>query len=85
MDLSKFSCSRDEFCAKLKALGVPTAVHYPRGLTRQPAFDPYVTEHPKVADSLSSRVFCLPMHHDLTDEHFEQLSNALNDAARVDA
>ncbi len=81
MDLSKFSMSRDDFCAKLKEQGVPTAIHYPRGLTRQPAFDPYVTEHPKVADSLSAKVFSLPMHHDLTDEHFGQIGRALTDIA----
>ena len=38
MDLDKFTCTRDQFCEALKAEGVPTAVHYPRPLTRQPAF-----------------------------------------------
>ncbi len=83
MDLSKFSCSRDEFCAALKDRGVPTAVHYPRGLTRQPAFDPYVTEHPKVADSLSAKVFCLPMHHDLSDEHFKIIEAMLRKIVNI--
>ncbi len=77
MDLSKFSCTRDEFCAKLKERGVPTAIHYPRSVTRQPAFAEFVMDHPRVADSLSERVFCLPMHHDLTEGHFEAIRMAL--------
>ena len=81
MDLSKFSMTRDDFCAKLKTLGVPTAIHYPRSLTRQPAFTPHVTDHPKVADALSSKVFCLPMHHDLTNEHFTTIEAALQQAS----
>ncbi len=82
IDPNRFSCSRDEFCDALRAEGVPTAVHYPRSLTRQPAFEPFVREHPSVADSLASRVFCLPMHHDLTDEHFEGITRALHKVAR---
>lgn len=72
-----FTCTRDEFCEALKAEGVPTAVHYPRSLTRQPAFKHHVTDHPEVADTLSQRVFCLPMHHDLTDDHIDTVEKAL--------
>jgi perosamine synthetase len=77
MDLSKFRCTRDEFCAALKAEGVPTAVHYPRSLTRQPAFSRFVKDHPPIADRLSSEVFALPMHHALTEEHFRVIGEAL--------
>ncbi|MCB9844673.1 MAG: DegT/DnrJ/EryC1/StrS family aminotransferase [Phycisphaeraceae bacterium] len=77
MDLSKFSCTRDEFCKALMAEGVPTATHYPRPLTRQPAFKGVATDHPPVAEDLATRVFCLPMHHDLSDEHFEIIERAL--------
>ena len=77
MDLRDFACSRDAFCEALRAEGVPTAVHYPRSLTRQPAFKDHVTDHPPVADALSNKVFCLPMHHDLTDEHFDVIERSL--------
>ena len=77
----KFTCTRDEFCAALKAEGVPTAVHYPRPLTRQPAFAAYagarVEEANPVAERLSQMVFALPMHHDLTDEHFRIVEASL--------
>jgi perosamine synthetase len=81
LDLERLTCTRDEFCAALLAEGVPTAVHYPRPLTRQPAFAGFATDHPPVADDLSRRVFCLPMHHALTDEHFAVMERALRKVA----
>lgn len=80
-DTSKFSCSRDEFCKALGAEGVPTAVHYPRSLPNQPALSKWNKSDCPVADSLSSRVFCLPMHHDLTDEHFALIAEAMEKVA----
>jgi len=81
LDLSKFTCTRDEFCAALKAEGVPTAVHYPRPLTRQPAFATFAGKKVEaanpVAEKLSTQVFALPMHHDLSDEHFRIVGEAL--------
>jgi len=81
MDLSRFSGTRDEVCEALKAEGVPTAVHYPRPLTRQPAFRDFVREHPPVSDGLAARVFSLPMHHDLTDEDVGAVERALHKVA----
>lgn len=83
MDPSRFACTRDQFCDALKAEGVPTAIHYPRSLTRQPAFKKFADAqgHPPIADSLSSMVFALPMHHGLTDEHIKQVGEALNKVA----
>lgn len=77
LDPSRFSCSRDAFCDALRAEGVPTAVHYPRSLTRQPAFEAFVTDHPPSADSLSQRVFCLPIHHDLSADHLDAVERSL--------
>jgi perosamine synthetase len=81
MDTSKFTCTRDEFCKALGAEGVPTAVHYPRPLTRQPAFAKQVKDHPPVADALSKCVFALPMHHALTDAHVRTIEEALRKVA----
>jgi perosamine synthetase len=78
MDTTKFRVSRDEFCKALMAEGVPTAVHYPRSLPKQPALAKWNTNDCPVADKLSSQVFALPMHHDLTEEHFRILGEALN-------
>lgn len=46
LDTGKFLCTRDQFCDALKAEGVPTAIHYPRPLTRQPAFSRFVKSTP---------------------------------------
>ena len=55
---------RDSFIEKLKALGVPTAVHYPTPLHLQPVYakDGYkVGDFPK-AEAAAARVVSLPMH-----------------------
>lgn len=81
LDLSKFTCTRDEFCKALGAEGVPTAVHYPRALPKQPALSKWDKKDCPVSDKLSTQVFALPMHHDLTDEHFRILAEALKKVA----
>lgn len=84
MDTSAFRCTRDEFCKALNAEGVPTAVHYPRTLPQQPAFKKFADAQRAgphggwaSAERLSQGVFCLPMHHGLTDAHFATLEAAL--------
>lgn len=81
MDLSRFTCTRDEFCKALSGFGVPTAVHYPRPLTKQPALARFARNDTPVSDGLSSKVFCLPMHHDLSEAHLAQVGQALRDVA----
>ncbi len=81
MDLTKFRCTRDEFCKALNAEGVPTATHYPRSLPKQPALSEWDSHDCPVADSLAGKVFCLPMHHDLTDDHFRIVGEALSKVA----
>jgi perosamine synthetase len=81
LDLVKFRCTRDEFCKALGAEGVPTAVHYPRSLPKQPALSKWDKKDCPVADRLSSQVFALPMHHDLSEEHFRVLEAALTKVA----
>ncbi|KFN48870.1 DegT/DnrJ/EryC1/StrS family aminotransferase [Arenimonas composti] len=52
---------RDAVAAHLKQAGVPTAVHYPAPLNRQPAVaDPDAVV--PVGDRLATRVLSLPMH-----------------------
>ncbi|MDE0307428.1 MAG: DegT/DnrJ/EryC1/StrS aminotransferase family protein [Albidovulum sp.] len=55
---------RDEFRASLQACGVPSAIHYPAPLHRQPAYRDYPVaggELP-VSERLSRAVVSLPMH-----------------------
>tara|TARA_B100001971_G_scaffold129103_1_gene119093 strand:- start:148242 stop:149333 length:1092 start_codon:yes stop_codon:yes gene_type:complete len=56
--------NRDEFCEKMKADGIPTAVHYPVPIHHQPIFKDlgYANIDMPLADTASQRVCSLPMH-----------------------
>ncbi len=52
----------------LKCAGIPTAIHYPVPLNRQPAYaESCVSTGTPVADELAARVLSLPMGPDLTE------------------
>lgn len=55
---------RDRVATGLKAVGVPTAIYYPRSLNRQTAYSgcPTVEGGVPVAEALSARVLSLPFH-----------------------
>ncbi len=73
----RFTAPRDEISKALQAEGVPNAVHYPKCLTNQPAFAAFATEHPAVSGLLAREVMSIPMHHNLTDEHFRVVHEAV--------
>ncbi|MBA4287943.1 MAG: aminotransferase DegT [Pseudomonas sp.] len=52
---------RDEVQERLKVAGIPTAVHYPIPLNRQPAVKDEAAVLP-VGDAIAQRVMSLPMH-----------------------
>jgi dTDP-4-amino-4,6-dideoxygalactose transaminase len=83
LDIRRMNCTRDEFCAALKAEGVPTAVHYPRSLPQQPALAKWNKNDNPVADSLSQRVFALPMHHDLSDDQIRIVGESVHKVAEA--
>jgi UDP-2-acetamido-2-deoxy-ribo-hexuluronate aminotransferase len=73
---------REQVEQKMKAAGVPTAVHYPVPLHLQPVFsslDQGVGSFP-VAEAASKRVMSLPMHPYLSESHQEQVVAALKQA-----
>ncbi len=76
-DTNKFTCTRDQFAKALQAEGVPSAVHYPRPLPKQPALSKFDKNNTPVADLLATQVLALPMHHDLSDEHFRIVAEAM--------
>ncbi len=73
----RFTAPRDEIAKALIAEGVPCAVHYPKCLTRQPAFAAFAKDHPAVSGTLANEVLCIPMHHNLTDAHLATVQQAL--------
>lgn len=68
--------NRDEIQAKLKEQGIPTAVHYPIPLNKQPAVADANALLP-VGDAVAERVMSLPMHPYLTREQQEDLVSSL--------
>ncbi|WP_181881002.1 DegT/DnrJ/EryC1/StrS family aminotransferase [Crenobacter cavernae] len=73
---------RDDVAAKLKDLGVPTAVHYPIPLHLQPAFaylDQSVGSFP-VAEAAARRVISLPMHPFLDEQTQDEVAAAVKQA-----
>jgi UDP-2-acetamido-2-deoxy-ribo-hexuluronate aminotransferase len=71
--------NRDALAAALKESGIPTAVHYPVPLTRQPALDGSQASVP-TADAASERVMSLPMSPWLTKEDQDLVVESLRAA-----
>ena len=70
---------RDEFRAKLEAMGVQTGVHYPRPIHLQPAYA-WLGHRPgdfPVAEELAATEISLPMFAELTDAQVEAVISAV--------
>ncbi len=68
----------------LRVAGVPTAVHYPRPLHRQPAYEQYAGCDPcPLSDRDAARVMSLPMSADLTEADQDRVVQALAAAVRA--
>lgn len=68
--------NRADVQEKLKARGIPTAVHYPIPLNKQPAVADATVTLP-VGDAIAERVMSLPMHPYLTNEDQKKIVQAL--------
>lgn len=74
--------NRDQVQTRLKAAGVPTAVHYPLPLHLQPAFaylNQCVGSFPR-AEAIAKRVMSLPMHPYMDEAIQDAIVNALKEA-----
>ncbi len=67
---------------RLKSAGIPTAVHYPIPLNRQPAVADDAANLP-VGDRVASEVLSLPMHPDLTAESQARVVMTLTNSSRT--
>lgn len=72
---------RDAVQERLKTAGIPTAVHYPIPLNRQPAVADEAAALP-VGDVVADKVISLPMHPYLDEESRLRVVSALCDLAR---
>ncbi|HFG1611404.1 TPA: DegT/DnrJ/EryC1/StrS family aminotransferase [Vibrio cholerae] len=63
---------REKVQLKLQSAGIPTAVHYPIPLNKQPAVEDSSVFLP-VGDEIAKEVLSLPMHPYLTDNEINQI------------
>jgi UDP-2-acetamido-2-deoxy-ribo-hexuluronate aminotransferase len=78
---------RDGVQRRMQALGIPTAVHYPRALHQQPAYEGRYAgarSFPK-SEMLAQRVISLPFSADLDPTQQERVASALASATRAGA
>ncbi|MDM1707275.1 DegT/DnrJ/EryC1/StrS family aminotransferase [Thiopseudomonas alkaliphila] len=73
--------NREQVQAKLKEVGVPTAVHYPIPLNKQPAVADAAVSLP-IGDAVAEKVMSLPMHPYITYEDQRYSSEALSSVAQ---
>lgn len=71
--------NRDLLQEKLKSLGIPTAVHYPIPLNKQPAVADLDTQLP-VGDATAEKVMSLPMHPYLSLDLLAAIAAGLKNA-----
>lgn len=71
--------NRDEFCKNLQKIGIPTAVHYPVPLTKQPLLQGMecAKVHLPHTEQAAAEVVSLPMHPYLTKADIERVSEAV--------
>ena len=69
--------NRDQVQEKLKTQGIPTAVHYPIPLNKQPAVADVNAVLP-VGDAIAERVMSLPMHPYLAANQITKIVHPLN-------
>lgn len=77
--------NRDELAAILKDRNIPTAVHYPVALHRQPAFSGLNIVEGMLphAEQAAARVLSLPMHPYLTDNEQNEIIDVIKEATTM--
>lgn len=80
--LAKSAPDRDQLRHKLNENGIPTAVYYPKPLHLQKAFKKYGYKKGDfpVSESVSERIFSLPMHPYLKDEELAHIKITLENS-----
>jgi UDP-2-acetamido-2-deoxy-ribo-hexuluronate aminotransferase len=73
--------NREHVQAKLQSAGIPTAVHYPVPLNKQPAYRQLCADRDTpVSDWAARHVLSLPMGPDLSDSDMDRVIGAVADA-----
>ncbi|MGS1016288.1 DegT/DnrJ/EryC1/StrS family aminotransferase [Allosphingosinicella humi] len=82
--LAEDDAARAAMRARLDAVGIPTAIYYPKPLHLQGAFADlrYETGDFPVAENLAGRIFSLPMHPYLNDDQIAAVVGKLCESKR---
>lgn len=74
---------RGEFQQKLSALGVPTSIHYPKGMHQQPALSMYNPGRGlEVTEALCEEVISLPLYADMPSSHVDHVIQTVKSVAQ---
>jgi UDP-2-acetamido-2-deoxy-ribo-hexuluronate aminotransferase len=68
---------RDRLQEDLKRRGVPTAIHYPVPLQKQPAYTRYAGGALPVSEAVAAQVISLPIYADLAQPVVQQIADAV--------
>ncbi len=72
------AAARERMQSGLKAVGVPSAVYYPRPLHRQPAYrDAHDGASLPVSEDLAARIMALPIHPDMSESDVARVCDAV--------
>lgn len=69
--------NRDEFQKAMQELKVPTAVHYPGGLSEQPVYEGKFEANTPITKDVSKRVVSLPFHPYMDEETQNEVIKAV--------
>lgn len=74
--------NRSTVLAGLAEKQIPTAIHYPKPLNRQPAVA-NANSYLPVGDLASEQVFSLPMHPYISDDQLEMVAGAIRESVKL--
>jgi perosamine synthetase len=78
LDLTKLSCTREEFMKALMAENIECGIHYPSSLTEQPIVKQLIKPKPcPISEDLSKRILSLPMHTYLEARDLDKIVEAV--------
>lgn len=86
LDLEKFECTRDEFIADLSEENIGAAVHYPRPLHKQPAFqEMYGDVTLPVSEDITERILSLPVYPGLEKKELKRIVDGVEKVTEKNA
>lgn len=74
---------REKFQDELKSLGVPTSIHYPKGMHEQPALAVYKPDHAlEITETVCHEVISLPLYADMPEDHVGHVIESVKKVAQ---